>query len=192
MRSKFRIFIYDIENTFELIFKRKYSYLGYTYPNVPQPWVPIVNRLLKSMDEIVRPKWIPAIILNVINAFATGGSVVMVKNRFWNNVLSKITKGIRIFDIKDKYATLRVYGSFSDEIYALIDKAEKECENTCEKCGSQDNVFEYGHGWIYNVCEKCRVEMGGPVSYPDQDLLLSEDGGVITAENGEKIEKEQK
>jgi hypothetical protein len=137
---------------------QKYSYLGYTYPNVSQPWKPIVMRFLRDVDRMVRPWHIPRIFLNIVNNLATGGSVVCVRNRFWLRVLEYFTKGVRFTDIKDKYATLRIYGSFTDEIQTLLDAAETECENTCEKCGSHDDVQFYGEHWVYCYCVKCREE----------------------------------
>jgi hypothetical protein len=139
-----------------------YHYLGYTYPNVPEPWRPIVLRLIRDIDRLVRPWYIPRIPLNIINALATNGSVVRVRSRFWLHVLDSVTKGVRIHDIKDKYAGLRVYGSFTDAIQALVDKAEEDCYNTCEKCGSHDNVQVCGEHWVYSYCGKCRRDKLSP------------------------------
>jgi len=135
-----------------------YGYLGYTYPNVPDPWKPIILRLIRDIDKLVRPWYIPAVVLNIINLLATNGSVVYVRSFFWLHVLESVTKGVRISDIKDKYAGLRVYGSFTDAIEALVDKAEEECGATCEHCGSKDDVQIYDDGWMWNWCKKCREE----------------------------------
>jgi len=150
-----------ISYTLSRIFKG-YTYLGYTYLSVPDPWKPIVRKLIKDIDRLVRPWYIPAIILNAINLLATNGSVVYVRSFFWLHILESITKGVRISDIKDKYAGLRVYGSFTDAIDALIAQAETDCENTCEKCGSHNDVQEYGKHWVYSYCKECRDEKLSP------------------------------
>lgn len=142
---------------------KKYQYLGYTYPGVSKHWVPIVEEMFKRIDKQVRPWYIPRFILNIIHYWATGNSVVRVRSWFWYDLLHKIVP-ITIMDIKDKYAELRVYGSFTKEVEAITDWAVSECEKICEKCGSRADV-QYcasngGRGWVYNYCIDCRVEAG--------------------------------
>jgi hypothetical protein len=91
-----------------------------------------------------------------IHLWGTGNSVVRVKNKIWYRIRQKLTKGQVIMDIKDKYATLRIYGFFGDEIRTIIKEATKECSETCESCGSKDGVKTTGKGWIYNLCRSCR------------------------------------
>jgi hypothetical protein len=135
---------------------QKYSYLGYTYLSIPEPWKPIVSRFLRDVDKIIRPWYIPRIFLNIVNNLATGGSVVRVRSWFWLRVLEYFTKGVHITDIKDKYATLRIYGSFTDDIWKLQEAAEEACTHICEKCGSTQDVDFYGEHWVYCYCGKCR------------------------------------
>jgi len=72
----------------------------------------------------------------------------------------KIRKNTTIFDIKDKYATLRVYGSFNSKCQAIVDKAETECENTCEYCRGTNNATDIAvKGWVTNLYEPCRTEI---------------------------------
>ncbi len=138
---------------------KKYQYLGYTYPGVSKHWVPIVEEMLVKIDKQIRPWYIPRFILNVIHYWATNNSVVQVESWFWYNLFHKIIP-ITIMDIKDKYAELRVYGSFTKEVQEIVDWAEKECELTCEKCGSRSDVQYCGDRWVYNYCVDCRVETG--------------------------------
>ena len=133
-----------------------YSYLGYTYLSIPEPWKLIVSRFLQDVDKIIRPWYIPRIFLNIVNNLATGRSVVRIRSHFWLRVLEYFTHGVQISDIKDKYATLRIYGSFTDGIQELADKAEEECTHICEKCGSREDVDFYGVHWVYCYCGKCR------------------------------------
>ena len=136
-------------------FSRKYRYLGYTGLSIPEGWVPIVKETILQIDREVKPKWIPRFILNWISDLAMGGSVVMVKNRFFYRIYTKLTKGILITDIKDKYAGIRIYGFFNDKIDEYISWAEILCDNTCEQCGSHREVEIRGKHWYYNLCKKC-------------------------------------
>lgn len=136
----------------------KYSYLGNSYPGVPDSWKPIVLDMLKDIDKIVRPWFIPRFVCNWIQWLTMRNSGISINNYFWYNILSKIRKENTIFDIKDKYATLRVYGSFSDIVQGIITDAENRCENTCEYCGSNNNVTDIVvKGWVTNLCEECRI-----------------------------------
>ena len=138
---------------------KKYQYLGYTYPGVSKHWKSIVEEMLIKIDKQVRPWYIPRFILNLIHYWATGNSVVRVERWFWYNLFHKIIP-VTIMDIKDKYAELRVYGSFTKEVDEIVKWAEKECELTCEKCGSRADVKYCGNRWVYNYCIDCRIETG--------------------------------
>lgn len=91
---------------------------------------------------------------------AFGNSICYIKYRPWYYIHHKLTKGVLITDIKDKYAGLRIYGYFNEEIDKIIDWAEDECSKTCEKCGSKDDVQNWSviksRGWVYNYCIDCR------------------------------------
>ena len=140
--------------------RNKYAYLGNSYPGVPDPWKPIVMNMLRDIDKEIRPWFIPRFICNWIQWLAMRNSGVSINNYFWYNLISKIRKNTTIFDIKDKYATLRVYGSFNNKCQAIVDKAEAECDNTCEYCGSTNNVTDMAvKGWVTNLCEPCRTEI---------------------------------
>lgn len=138
---------------------KKYSYIGYHYPSVSTYWLPVIEEMFKRIDKQVRPWFIPRFILNIINYWATENSVVRVESWFWYNIFTKIIP-VKIYDIKDKYAELRVYGSFTKEVEDIADWAVNECEKICEKCGSKADVKYCGKRWIYNYCIDCRVEAG--------------------------------
>lgn len=134
----------------------KYRHIGYSYPGVPNPWKPIVEKAIIEIEREMWPRWIPLFIKRWIHYLATGNSVVKVRSRFWYRIRAKLTKGQIITDIKDKFATLRIYGSFGEEIEKIIEKAEDECYRTCERCGGKEKVRSVGKGWIYNLCKICR------------------------------------
>ena len=62
---------------------------------------------------------------------------------------------IKVLQVKEKFGELRFYISHGDKtLYDMIDKAEKESWETCESCGSRDNVI-HTEGWIWTVCKDC-------------------------------------
>lgn len=134
----------------------KYRHIGYSYPGVPRGWVPIVEKAIIEIESQMWPKWIPMFVKRKIHLWGTGNSVVQVENKIWYRIRQKLTKGQIITDIKDKYATLRIYGFFGEEIRKIIKEATKECSETCESCGSKNGVKTTGKGWIYNLCRSCR------------------------------------
>jgi len=62
---------------------------------------------------------------------------------------------IKVLQIKEKYGGLRLYTNWSnDAIDAIVDEAETEAAQTCEHCGSKDNVTTEG-GWLKTYCSGC-------------------------------------
>lgn len=137
----------------------KYQYLGYHYPGVSKHWYPTILEMFEKIDKQVRPWYIPRFVLNILHYWATKNSVVSVDSWFWFKIFHKIIP-VTIYDIKDKYAELRVYGSFTKEVEDITEWAVSECEKICEKCGSRADVQYCGNRWIYNYCIDCRVEAG--------------------------------
>jgi hypothetical protein len=134
----------------------KYRHIGYSFPGVPKGWVAIVEEAIVKIEKEMWPKWIPMFLKRKIHYWATGNSVVRVESNFWYRVRTKLTGGQIITDIKDKYATLRIYGFYNAGIDKIIAKAEKECEKTCENCASKESVRFVGEKWVYCLCKKCR------------------------------------
>lgn len=59
----------------------------------------------------------------------------------------------KIVQVKEKYAGLRIYTSYSTEkLEAAIRAAERESYKTCEVCGKPGKTR--GHGWIYAACDE--------------------------------------
>jgi hypothetical protein len=134
----------------------KYIHIGYSYPGVSKGWVPIVEDTIAKIEKTMWPSWIPMFIKRYIHKKATGNSVVKVESLFWYKIRNRLTKGQMITDIKNKFATLRIYGDFGDKIKKIIEESEKKCLNTCETCSSTYEVRSVNYGWIYNLCKDCR------------------------------------
>lgn len=90
----------------------------------------------------------------------------------WNEVLKPIFKYIEEYNqdkpesehliplqIKEKWSELCVYMNFeTPELTKLIETAEKEARNTCEICGSKDDVGMTMEGWLTKKCHQCVKE----------------------------------
>lgn len=131
----------------------KYRYLGMVGPEVPNVWKPTILKMIIKIDEIVKPKYIPRSVLNLLNDLSYRKG-----KEFWffHNWLNKLVKDINITQIKQKFAGLRVYGTFNDEIQKVINEAEVICNNTCEYCGTTGTTNTMVKGWLRNLCPKCK------------------------------------
>lgn len=61
--------------------------------------------------------------------------------------------------VKEKFGGLRFYIDGGDKhVYELIHEAENKSYETCETCGSTENVKQTRGGWILTLCEKCSAK----------------------------------
>lgn len=139
---------------------KDYKYLGYVYAGVPQGWKPIVEKMIIDIDKLVRPRYLPKFVLNAVRYLATGNSVVRLRSYFWHGVhryLSSVKGHFAfIYDIKEKYAGLRVYGGFTKDVETIVEAAIEEADKTCQQCGSRVKVTIVDTGWQYNLCLDCK------------------------------------
>lgn len=59
-----------------------------------------------------------------------------------------------ILQVKEKFAGLRFYineGNY--DIFSIIEKYEELASNTCEICGTTENVAVRGGGWLVALCD---------------------------------------
>lgn len=76
---------------------------------------------------------------------------------------------IEIFQIKSKFGELRVYlmdAITGDDIHTpeelkpFIEEVEEEALETCEWCGSKEEVRTFSYrGWIRTLCDSCEKEL---------------------------------
>ena len=110
---------------FPKTFSQKYSHVGYSYLSIPKQWESIVRVCIMDIEKLMWPKYLPFWFKRLIHYLATGNSIVRVKYWWARNLRQRLTGGAMVTDIKDKFATLRIYGYFSEEMYNLIDEADK-------------------------------------------------------------------
>lgn len=132
---------------------KKYRYLGAVYPEVSIFWEPAILNMLKKIDKLVKPKFIPRIILNLIRDFAYKNTVL--KNWYWAYVLNMYSNQAYITQIKSKFAALRIYGEFSNEVQKIVLETQAICNNICEQCGAVDASHVMVKGWVKNLCNDC-------------------------------------
>lgn len=64
-----------------------------------------------------------------------------------------------ICQIKEKFGGLRFYiNSANKEVFDIISKYEKLSYETCEWCGTTENVKIRKNGWWRTLCDKCNKE----------------------------------
>jgi hypothetical protein len=136
-------------------FHEKYSHVGYSYIGLPNAWVPIVEHAIRQIEKEMWPRWLPMPVCRLIHWLATGDSVVRVKFWWAYHLRQRLTRGQIITDIKEKYATLRIYGFFGSQIDEIIRQAVRACDETCQECGLTEGVDQIYAGWAYNLCAKC-------------------------------------
>ncbi len=83
----------------------------------------------------------------------------------WYGILDDLAKAIVakskrppvITQIKEKFGTLRFYvDAASDEVWDLIDAAEKKSATVCERCG-KSGVLRADRSWIATLCDGCNT-----------------------------------
>jgi hypothetical protein len=107
----------------------EYNYLGYAYYHVKDdgsiiPGEQIIKEFLQQVDRVARPKLCPRFVLHLLNLFGNDKSIVRMRSLRLANWFSRLTKGIRITDMKWKYDSFRIYGSFTKELDRL---AQETC-----------------------------------------------------------------
>ena len=67
----------------------------------------------------------------------------------------EIPKKIRVYQVKEKFGTLRFYVSgTTKEEDVIIRNAENMSEVTCEQCGEPATVKNWG-SWLLCACDEC-------------------------------------
>jgi hypothetical protein len=111
---------------FPKTFQEKYDYLGSV------PWeddggiFKAMEPLVVFMDYKARPWWCPRWVLRFLHLYGMDKSIVRVRNRWMANLLSRLTKGIRMIDWKTKWEwyDLRISIQGTEQMWWLSDAIE--------------------------------------------------------------------
>jgi len=132
--------------------------------NIRSYWYLIYYYILKGVNEIIQLfhciptytyyDWIPD---GWEKAFGLQYMDELKKQLKKDKILYKW----RIYDVKEKYGTLRVYCNYgTDAIYKIIDKYEDLSYETCYYCGKP--VYKVSEGYILPYCKDCWEKEFGP------------------------------
>jgi hypothetical protein len=118
----------------------EYDYLGYAYYHVKEDGTlskqeQIVKDFLQQVDAVVKPKYCPRFVLHLLNLFGNDKSIVRMRSLKLHNMFYRLTGGIRITDMKWKYDSFRIYGSFTKELDQL---AQETCRKLEEEYADED------------------------------------------------------
>ena len=135
----------------------KYRYLGNVQPEVPESWKPIILRMLKDIDSIIRPWYMPRSVLNRM----IGEKRKPITKDLFNQVIDGtyvdlLVENTYITTIKQKFASLRISGTYPLKVEKIINKTEELCNNTCEFCGNSNTSTVTIKGWVRNLCVECK------------------------------------
>lgn len=84
-------------------FEEKYGYLG-TGVSEESDYFQALYPLVLALDYEAKPKYCPRLFLRFLHVFGADRSIVRVRNRKLNDLLTKLTKGIAFVDWKAKWS----------------------------------------------------------------------------------------
>ena len=109
--------------------------------------------LYSGFDGVVGDGWVPLLDRLITDLVALG----------W---------GKKVFQIKEKFGTLRFYASYtSAEMSDRIREAELESAKTCEQCGRPGRL-RTDRRWTETICDECDNEFARKKEPDDDDIPL--------------------
>jgi len=104
----------------------KYGYLNITFYKDSE-FNKVLLPLVLAMDYEAKPWWCPRWFLRFLHVFGNDKSLVRVRNRRLNNLLTKLTKGIGFWDWKTKWCDydLRISISGTEHMQNLASWIER-------------------------------------------------------------------
>lgn len=107
-------------------FYETYGYLGIIPYNPKSDYFKAMYPLVILMDHYAKPKWCPRWFLRFLYLFGSDNSIVRVRNFTLNQLFTKLTKGICIWDYKTKWNEydLRISVTGNQMIQDLADDIE--------------------------------------------------------------------
>jgi len=104
---------------------------------------------------------------------SVGDGWASLVNRVFDK-LENIEGSVKIIQVKEKFAGLRVYTDYSNtELDKVIKEAERESFKVCETCGRPGKVR--GKGWYYTACDIHAKNGDTPHKYQPGDPYVEEE-----------------
>jgi hypothetical protein len=109
---------------------------GINWHGVPEGWLPIIDKLCVCIQSYI------------------DNHVSYTKDGRYKPAQ------IRCSQMKEKFGGLRFYTDGHDEVIeGMIKMAEHLCDNTCQDCGSEEDLG-MTTGWISVLCRNCVIANG--------------------------------
>jgi hypothetical protein len=103
---------------------------------VPKGWLPIIDDLCGAIQEYIDK------------------TTIYIRNE------PQKPEQVTCFQMKEKFGGLRFYtGGHDDIVEGMIELAEYLCDNTCDECGSRNDLGKTS-GWISVKCRNCVIGHG--------------------------------
>ena len=109
-------------------YKRRRHYIGIDWNLFKEGstgWQDIED-FLDYVASKARRWWTPYWFLNLLALFGNDNSIVRCRSQRLSSLHRRLTNGIQITDIKEKWGTLRIYGSFTYDIEVKLAKLEEK------------------------------------------------------------------
>jgi hypothetical protein len=103
---------------------------------VPDAWLPIVDKLCGAMQNYI----------DNVTRYTKDGPVK--------------PEQVTCVQMKEKFGGLRFYtNGHDDQVDGMITMAEYLCDNTCQDCGSEQDLGMTS-GWVSVLCRNCVIANG--------------------------------
>lgn len=103
---------------------------------VPKGWLPVIDKLCGSIQSYI------------------DNHVTYTKDGKYNPTQ------VTCLQMKEKFGGLRFYTNGHDDVIeGMITMAEYICDNTCENCGSEEDLG-LTKGWVSVMCRTCVIPHG--------------------------------
>lgn len=123
---------------------------GVNWYGVPDGWLPIIDKLCGAIQHYL-DHYKPS----VKNPDYVEGSTYISDDVTTHRYIKQSLPQMTCLQMKEKFGGLRFYVANSDDnIEGMIKMATYICSNTCESCGTEEDLG-VTMGWISVRCKKC-------------------------------------
>lgn len=137
MRKFTPITFNELLNCFSSKREYKYCYIGISWnifsSTSETKAYNALEECIKFIADKAKPKWCPRWVLNLLHLLGNDNSIVRVRNRKLHKLHQKLTGGIMVRDIKEKFNSTRIYSDFTDEIWKKVGKTCRICNEFMNK-----------------------------------------------------------
>jgi len=124
---------------------------------VPDGWLPIIDDLCGAIQE-----YIDKHSHSIDNPEYVIGSEWNLDDVTTHRYIQKHPDQVTCTQMKEKFGGLRFYENNGDKkVDGMIHYAEYLADNTCQDCGTREDVGTITKGWITTICRSCVTASSG-------------------------------